>query len=172
MCTVYCVCPRTPALTRRTLGPFFSSMMHFAFTGKKASSNGQGKALTALTKVRNPAMAELLESILKVCLPQFGTTGSDESMVEKLHQFLANASPTIEKSQPQQQSTGSSSTGHSEESQFKALVFFATEGLGVEKLEEGEDNSKFGQKLSIRMADLGLLSKAKKILTIDYYYLF
>ena len=58
---------RSQMLLRKTLGPFFSQMLHFAFTGKKLAP-GSGKALTSLSKVKAPALAELLESLIKSLL--------------------------------------------------------------------------------------------------------
>lgn len=139
-------------------------MLHFAFTGKKVAP-GHGKALISLSKVKAPAMAELLESLIKACLPHFGNASSNESLVEKLQEFLSRAQSSGASSA---QSVSSSTTSPNsqpkpDEAKFKALVFFATEGLGVQRLAEGDSNDQFGQKLSDRMVELGLLSK-KKIL--------
>lgn len=151
-------CIRTPQLLRKTVGPYFNGMLHFAFTGKKAAAGG-GKALTALSKIKHPAMAELLESVLKSCLPNFAAITSNDSMVEKLHQFLANSSSVGSGSMASSGQTASSggtasNAGNVDEAKFKALVFFTTEGLGVQRLEEGEDNKIFGTRLSTRMNDL------------------
>lgn len=149
---------RTPQLLRKTVGPYFNGMLHFAFTGKKAAAGG-GKALTALSKIKNPAMAELLESVLKLCLPNFAAVTSNESMVEKLHQFLENTSAVSSISMASSGQTSSSggsasNAGNADEAKFKALVFFTTEGLGVQRLAEGEDNKAFGTRLCNRMNEL------------------
>lgn len=73
-------------MARATLGPFFSKMLHFAFTGKQQLPNG--KSANALSKVRAPAMHELFESILKAVLPNFSSISSSDTLVEKLHAFL------------------------------------------------------------------------------------
>lgn len=110
-------------------------------------------------------MAELLESLIKACLPHFGNASSNESLVEKLQEFLshAHASGASSVQSVSSSSTPSNSQPKPDEAKFKALVFFATEGLGVRPLAEGDSNDQFGQKLSDRMVELGLLSK-KKIL--------
>lgn len=41
-----------------------------------------------------------------------------------------------------------------DESRFRALVFFATEGLGMERLAEGEETKTFGAKLARHLAML------------------
>lgn len=82
---------RTDAAKRKTVGAFFSRMMHFAFTGKY--DVGTDKPATQFTKVKVHAMNALYEAILKQVLPSFSSIESDESLVEKLQKFLA-ASPT------------------------------------------------------------------------------
>lgn len=146
---------RNQSLARQTIGPFFSAMLHFAFTGRRASGSG-GKALTALSKVKAPLMAELLEGILKACLPSFSSVASNESIVEKLHLFLEKSSSGPATSNPTGHGAAATagSDSDSEEAKFKALVFFANEGLGLEKMVEGAANAEFGSKLSKHMQNL------------------
>ncbi len=64
---------------------------------------------------------------------------------------------------PATASSSSGSSSDSEEAKFKALVFFANEGLGLEKMVEGAANSEFGSKLSkhmqiVSMKTLGFVS--------------
>lgn len=143
---------RTPSLIRKHLGTFFSQLLHFAWTGKKHIN---GKNVTALSKVIGPAMAELMDNLLKACLPNFSTVQSSETLVDRLHCFL-------EQQGQQGANSASSSTGRSsrrntpttDDDKLKALVFFATEGLAMKPMAEGDDNKEFGVKLKALLTTL------------------
>lgn len=124
-------------------------MLHFAWTGKREIG---GKSVTALTltKVKGPLMSDLMDSLLKAVLPNFSTVGSTESLVDKLHSFLEKGNSAEES---QKETTGRSSGRASgqdsidDDKKLKALVFFATEGLGMDKMSEGDSIKMFGSKL-------------------------
>lgn len=134
----------THSLVRRVIGPYFSEMLHFAWTGKKQIG---GKSVTALSKVKGPAMAELMNNLLKACLPNFASVQSNETLVDRLHCFLQQQESDRPQASASVRTRGGGGNSDAEDHKLKALVFFATEGLGMKPMVHGEENKTFGTKL-------------------------